>query len=84
MVAGQKVVVDRIHQHQTVTVLVSDTTFAIDLGDTQTIRRASSKQSVASKLADHGRPAFPSPRRTSVARNCRNAPGTTQSAAGPY
>jgi len=45
MVAGQKVLIGRIHQHQTVTVLVSDTTLAIDLGedDTQTIRRTSSK-----------------------------------------
>lgn len=41
MVAGQKVALGRMHKHQTVTVLVSDTTLAIDLGDgdTKVVRR---------------------------------------------
>ena len=33
MVAGQKVALGRIHQHRTFTVIVSDTTLAIELGD---------------------------------------------------
>jgi hypothetical protein len=33
MVAGQKIALGRIHKHQTVTVLVSDTTLAVELGD---------------------------------------------------
>jgi hypothetical protein len=33
MVAGQKVALDRVHKHQTVTVLVSETTLAIELDD---------------------------------------------------
>ena len=33
MVAGQKVALGRLHQHHTVTVTVSDTTLAIELGD---------------------------------------------------
>ena len=33
MVAGQKVALGRVHQHQTVTVLVSETTLAIELDD---------------------------------------------------
>jgi hypothetical protein len=41
LVAGQKVALGRIHQHQTVTVLVSETTLAIELadGDTKIISR---------------------------------------------
>ena len=33
MVAGQKIALGRLHQHRTLTVTVSDTTLAIDLGD---------------------------------------------------
>ena len=41
MVAGQKVALGRIHQHQTVTIHVSDTTLAIELddGETRVVRR---------------------------------------------
>ncbi|MGZ4489981.1 MAG: IS481 family transposase [Nocardioidaceae bacterium] len=41
MVAGQQVALGRIHRHQTVTVLVSETTLAVELddGDTRTVRR---------------------------------------------
>lgn len=41
MVAGQKVALGRTHKHQTVTVLVSETTLAIELedGDTRVVRR---------------------------------------------
>jgi hypothetical protein len=45
MVAGQKVVLGRLHQHRTVTVTVSDTTLAIDLddGDAQVVRRTTGR-----------------------------------------
>jgi hypothetical protein len=33
MVAGQKIALGRLHRHRTLTVTVSDTTIAIDLGD---------------------------------------------------
>jgi hypothetical protein len=33
MIVGQKVALGRMHKHQTVTVLVSETTLAIELGD---------------------------------------------------
>jgi hypothetical protein len=33
VVAGQKITRGRLHQHRTLTVTVSDTTLAIDLGD---------------------------------------------------
>ena len=36
MVCGQKVALGRVHQHQTVTISVSDTTLAIELDDGQT------------------------------------------------
>jgi hypothetical protein len=41
MVASQKVALGRVHKHQTVTVLVSDTTLAIELadGDVRIVRR---------------------------------------------
>jgi hypothetical protein len=41
MVCGQKVALGRIHQHQTVTVHVSDTTLAVELddGETRVVRR---------------------------------------------
>lgn len=43
MVAGQKVALGRVHKHQTVTVLVSDTTLAVQFsdGDVRVIRRTS-------------------------------------------
>ena len=41
LVAGQKVALGRVHQHQTVTVHVSETTLAIELddGETRIVRR---------------------------------------------
>ncbi len=41
MVCGQKVALRRIHQHQTFTIFVSDTTLAIEFaeGDTRIVRR---------------------------------------------
>jgi hypothetical protein len=45
MVAGQKIALGRIHQHQTVTVLVADTTLTVELGDgdTRVIRRTTTQ-----------------------------------------
>jgi hypothetical protein len=45
MVAGQKIALGRLHKHQTVTVLVADTTLAIELtdGDTRVVRRTTSQ-----------------------------------------
>jgi transposase InsO family protein len=45
MVAGQKVALGRVHQHQTVTVLVSETTLAVEFadGDTKIISRTTSQ-----------------------------------------
>jgi transposase InsO family protein len=45
MVVGQKVALGRIHQHQTVTVLVADTTLVIEFsdGDTRVIRRTTTQ-----------------------------------------
>lgn len=45
MVAGQKVALGRVHQHQTVTVHVAQTTLAIELadGDTRVVRRTTEK-----------------------------------------
>ena len=45
MVVGQKIVLGRIHQHLTVTVLVSETTLAVDFGDgdARVIRRTTTQ-----------------------------------------
>ena len=45
MVAGQKIALGRIHHHQTVTVVVSETTITVDLadGDTRTFRRTTTQ-----------------------------------------
>jgi hypothetical protein len=45
MVVGQKIALGRIHQHQTVTVLVSETTLAVELGDgdVRVIRRTTTQ-----------------------------------------
>ena len=45
MVIGHKIALGRIHKHQTVTVLVSDTTLAIEVGDgdTRVIRRTTTQ-----------------------------------------
>jgi transposase InsO family protein len=45
MVAGQKIALGRLHQHRTLTVTVSDTTLAIDLGDgdVKVVRRTTSQ-----------------------------------------
>jgi hypothetical protein len=45
MVAGQKIALGRLHQHRTLTVIVSDTTLAIELGDgdVKVVRRTTSK-----------------------------------------
>jgi len=45
MVAGQKVALGRVHRHQTVTVLVAETTLAIELDDQETrvVRRTTTQ-----------------------------------------
>jgi hypothetical protein len=45
MVVGQKIALGRIHKHQTVTVLVSQTTLAagLDDGDVRVIRRTTTQ-----------------------------------------
>jgi hypothetical protein len=45
MVAGQKIALGRIHKHQTVTVLVSENTLAVELddGDVRVIRRTTTQ-----------------------------------------
>ena len=45
MVVGQKVALGRIHKHQTVAVLVSDTTLAVEFadGDVRVIRRTTTQ-----------------------------------------
>jgi hypothetical protein len=45
LVAGQRVALGRVHQHQTVTVLVSETTLAVELadGDTKIISRTTTQ-----------------------------------------
>jgi hypothetical protein len=45
MVVGQKIALGRIHKHQTVTVLVSETTPAVELddADAQVIRRTTTQ-----------------------------------------
>lgn len=45
MVAGQKVALGRPHRHETVTVLVSEATLAIELtgGDTKVVRRTTTQ-----------------------------------------
>ena len=45
MVVGQKIALGRMHKHQTVTVLVSETTLAVELadGDTRVIRRTTTQ-----------------------------------------
>jgi len=60
MVCGQKVALGRIHQHQTVTIHVSDTTLAIELddGETRVIRRTTTLP-VRNIKADRPRPATP-------------------------
>lgn len=75
MVAGQKVALGRLHQHQTVTVTVSDTTLAIELpdGDAKVVRRTTT-QPVRSIKDQRPRIA------TSVSQTtCRASPGGTMS-----
>jgi hypothetical protein len=45
MVAGQKIALGRLHQHRTLTVIVSDITLAIELGDgdVKVVRRTTSQ-----------------------------------------
>ena len=45
MVAGQKIALGRLHRHRTLTVTVSDTTIAVDLGDgdVKVVRRTNSQ-----------------------------------------
>jgi len=59
MVCGQKVALDRIHQHQTVPIHVSDTTLAIELddGETRVVRRTTLP--VRNIKADRPRPVTP-------------------------
>jgi transposase InsO family protein len=60
MVCGQKVALGRIHQHQTVTIHVSDTTLAIELddGETRVVGRTTTL-AVRNIKADRPRPATP-------------------------
>jgi hypothetical protein len=60
MVVGQKIALGRIHQHQTVTVLVADTTLIVEFddGDTRVIRR-STTQPVRSIKGQRPRTATP-------------------------
>jgi transposase InsO family protein len=60
MVCGQKVALGRVHQHQTVTIHVSDTTLAIELddGETHVVRRTTTL-AVRNIKADRPRPATP-------------------------
>jgi hypothetical protein len=60
MVAGQKVVLGRLHQHRTVTVTVSDTTLAIDLddGDAQVVRRTTGRPVRASRASSAPAPRY--------------------------
>ncbi|GAB2648214.1 IS481 family transposase [Kribbella swartbergensis] len=60
MVCGQKVALGRAHKHQTVTVLVSETTLAIELPDTDTqIVRRTTTQPVRSIKGQRPRTATP-------------------------
>ena len=45
MVVGQKIALGRLHKHQTVTVLVSQTTLTVEFadGDTRVIRRTTTQ-----------------------------------------
>jgi hypothetical protein len=60
VVAGQKVALGRIHQHQTVTVHVSETTVAVELddGETRVVRRTTTLP-VRNIKADRPRPVVP-------------------------
>jgi len=60
MVCGQKVALGRTHQHQTVTIHVSDTTLAIELddGETRVVRRTTTL-AVRNIKAGRPRPATP-------------------------
>jgi hypothetical protein len=60
VVCRQKVALGRIHQHQTVTVLVSDTTLAVQLddGETRVVRRTTTL-AVRNIKADRPRPVTP-------------------------
>jgi hypothetical protein len=60
LVAGQKVALGRIHQHQTVTVYVSETTVAVELddGETRVVRRTTTLP-VRNIKADRPRPVIP-------------------------
>lgn len=53
MVAGQKVALGRLHRHRTVTVTVSDTTVAIDLGDVKVVRRTTTQPVRSTKGQRH-------------------------------
>ncbi len=56
MVCGQKVALGRIHQHQTMTVHVSETTLAIELDDGETrVVRLTTTQPVRNIKADRPR-----------------------------
>ena len=82
MVAGQNVSLGRIHAGHTVTVLVSDTTPAVELpdGDTKIIRRTTTNRCVASKASGRGPlPRFPRPCVAhQLADMCRGSTGGSQ------
>ena len=57
MLCGQKVALGRIYRHQTLTVHVSETTFAVELddGEIRVVRRPRPPRSVTSKPTGHDR-----------------------------
>jgi hypothetical protein len=63
MVVGQKIALGRIHKHQTVTVLVSGTTPAVEFDDghVRVIRRTTTSRCAASKASGRGPLQFPRP-----------------------
>jgi hypothetical protein len=64
MVVGQQIALGRIHQHRTVTVLISETTLTFQLGDgdTRVIAAPPPSRCVASKASVRGPlPQFPRP-----------------------
>ena len=68
-VAGQKIALGRLHQHRTLTVVVSDTTLAIELGDGEVkVVRRTNNQPVRSNKGQRPRIA------TSVSQTTRVQP----------
>ncbi len=83
-VCGQQVALGRTHQDQTVTVLVSESTLAVELGDgdTKIVRRTTTTRSVTSRQTGRGRShQFPRPHvADQLAQIRRRAAGTSHRA----